>query len=107
VSVTIGAVAGISDEDAGLASGLINTSQQVGGALGLAILAAIANAITDHSTAGSGLVALNDGFRTAFLVGAGFALTGALLAGLLIDGRDSRAAAEAAARGEAPAAVAA
>jgi predicted MFS family arabinose efflux permease len=107
VSVTIGAVAGTSEQDAGLASGLINTSQQVGGALGLAILAAIANAVTDHSTATSGLVALNDGFRTAFLVGAGFALTGALLAGLLIDGRDSRAAAEAAARGEAPAAVAA
>jgi EmrB/QacA subfamily drug resistance transporter len=107
VSVTIGAVAGTRDQDAGLASGLINTSQQVGGALGLAILAAIANAVTDHSHATTGLVALNDGFRIAFLVGAGFALTGALLASVLIDGRDSRAAAEAAARGEAPAAVAA
>jgi EmrB/QacA subfamily drug resistance transporter len=107
VSVTIGAVAGTREQDAGLASGLINTSQQVGGALGLAILAAIANSVTDNSTAASGLVALNDGFRTAFGVGAGFALTGALLATVLIDGRDSRAAAEAAARGEAPAAVAA
>jgi predicted MFS family arabinose efflux permease len=107
VSVTIGAVAGISDEDAGLASGLINTSQQVGGALGLAILAAIANAVTDNSSATSGLIALNDGFRTAFLVGAGFALLGALLACVLTDGRDSRAAAEAAARGEAPVSIAA
>jgi hypothetical protein len=107
VSVTIGAVAGTREQDAGLASGLINTSQQVGGALGLAILAAIANSVTDNSTAASGLVALNDGFRTAFGVGAGFALTGALLATVLSDGRDSRAAAEAAARGEAPAAVAA
>jgi EmrB/QacA subfamily drug resistance transporter len=107
VSVTIGAVAGTSEQDAGLASGLINTSQQVGGALGLAILAAVANAVTDNSSAASGLVALNDGFRTAFLVGAAFALTGAVLAALLIDGRDSRAAVEAAAPDEAPQAVAA
>jgi EmrB/QacA subfamily drug resistance transporter len=107
VSVTIGAVTGISDEDAGLASGLINTSQQVGGALGLAILAAVANAATDNSGAASHLVALNDGFRIAFLVGAGFAITGAILAATLINSRDSRAAVEAAARGEAPMAVAA
>jgi len=107
VSVTIGAVAGTSEQDAGLASGLINTSQQVGGALGLAILAAVANAVTDNSSAANGLIALNDGFRTAFLVGAAFALTGAILAALLIDGRDSRAAVEAAAPDEAPQAVAA
>jgi EmrB/QacA subfamily drug resistance transporter len=107
VSVTIGAVAGTTDEDAGLASGLINTSQQVGGALGLAILAAVANASTDNAVGVSRLVALNDGFRDAFLVGAFFALAGAILAAVLIDSRDSRAAVEAAQRGEAPAAIAA
>jgi EmrB/QacA subfamily drug resistance transporter len=107
VAVTIGAVAGTTDENAGLASGLINTSQQVGGALGLAILAAVANASTDNAVGVSRLVALNDGFRDAFLVGAFFALAGAIFAAVLIDSRDSRAAVEAAERDEAPAAIAA
>jgi EmrB/QacA subfamily drug resistance transporter len=103
VPVTIGAVAGTQDSDAGLASGLINTSQQVGGALGLAILASLAN----HRTAdvfASGqhdrAVALSEGFQTAFLVGACFALTGAILAAVLISSQDSRDQVEAARRGK-------
>ena len=90
VPMTIAAVAGVEPHEAGLASGLINTSQQVGGALGLAILAAVANSRTDSVVeAGSSLpVALTEGFQTALMVGAGFAILGALLAYLFVDGRE-------------------
>jgi len=104
VSVTIAAVTGIRPDQAGLASGLVNTSQQVGGALGLAILAAVATHTTSAAFA-SGThapkVALTDGFQDAFLVGAGMALLGAILAATLISSRDAREHAEAARRGEA------
>src|SRR5436190_14792778 len=101
VSVTIAAVSGTKPDEAGLASGLINTSQQVGGALGLGILSAVATARTTHVAAGhSQGYALTAGFQTAFLVGAGFALLAALLAAVMISSADSRAHAEAAQAGE-------
>ncbi|HKE79672.1 MAG TPA: MFS transporter [Solirubrobacteraceae bacterium] len=106
VPVTIAAVTGIRPDQAGLASGLVNTSQQVGGALGLAILVAVANATTT-SQISDGVrdraVALTEGFQDAFLVGAGFALAGAVLAATLISSKDAREHAEAARRGDAPA----
>jgi EmrB/QacA subfamily drug resistance transporter len=94
VAVTTAAVAGTEPHEAGLASGLINTAQQVGGALGLAILATIANSRTQsllHSHVAVHVsVALTKGFDRAFLVGAGFAVLGAILAALLISSGDSR-----------------
>jgi EmrB/QacA subfamily drug resistance transporter len=107
VSVTTAAVAGTEPREAGLASGLINTSQQVGGALGLAILATVANSRTQallHSGAAvHASVALTKGFDRAFLVGAGFALLGAVLAALLISSRGSREHSDAARSGDAAA----
>jgi predicted MFS family arabinose efflux permease len=93
VPVTIAAVTGTRPREAGLASGLVNTAQQIGGALGLAILATVANSRTKsllHAGSHDVTSALTKGFDRAFLVGAGFALAGALLTIVLISSKDSR-----------------
>jgi EmrB/QacA subfamily drug resistance transporter len=79
VALTSSAVAGVPHEDAGIASALLNAGQQVGGALGLAILTAVSTTRTTHLLAGGGgqdqavaTKALVDGWSMGFLVGAAF-----------------------------------
>jgi hypothetical protein len=88
VPVQIASLVGVSHDEAGIASGLINTSQQVGGALGVAILSTITFTRVDSYMTSHGNNpalfpnALVDGFNVAFLAGAGLALIG-LIATLL------------------------
>jgi EmrB/QacA subfamily drug resistance transporter len=86
VSVTIAATSGVSDRDQGLASGLLNTSQQIGAAIGLAILVAVATARTEAIAASTenAAIATTRGFQAALGVGAGFAALGILVAVLMI-----------------------
>jgi EmrB/QacA subfamily drug resistance transporter len=82
VPVSIAALSGVTAKNAGLASGLINTTQQVGGAIGLAILTTVATMRTNGVLAGGATrrVALTSGFAIAFWVGVGFAVAGVLTA---------------------------
>jgi EmrB/QacA subfamily drug resistance transporter len=89
IPMTIGALAGVRHADAGVASGLINTSQQIGGAIGTAAVTTIAATATanwltanPHGAAGA---ALTHGFATAFYVLAAVAAAGAVIAALLVE----------------------
>jgi EmrB/QacA subfamily drug resistance transporter len=104
VPLIIAATAGVTGRDAGLASGLINTSQQIGGALGLAVLSTIATSrLTSHlsglhhaPTPADVAQASVNGYTAAFAVGAAFAFVGAIVAMfvLRISVTETRAAAE-------------
>jgi EmrB/QacA subfamily drug resistance transporter len=86
VPITIAALAGTKPQEAGLASGLINTSQQIGGAVGIAILSTIAVTTTDGDLTNP--QALTDGFVNAFWAGAAIAFVGVLVSVFLVRGRD-------------------
>jgi EmrB/QacA subfamily drug resistance transporter len=93
VPMSIGALTGVRQADAGIASGLINTNQQIGGAIGVAAVTTVATTFTAHyvhthagTTAFSG-AALTHGFQIAFYVLAATAAVGATLAALLIESK--------------------
>jgi EmrB/QacA subfamily drug resistance transporter len=85
VPVSIAALAGVEPAEAGLASGLISTSQQIGGAIGIAALSAVATATTGGH---AGDAALTDGFQAAFIGGTAAALAGLLVALVIVRRRD-------------------
>jgi EmrB/QacA subfamily drug resistance transporter len=89
VPITIAATSGVAAEDSGLASGLLNTTQQVGGSLGLAVLSAVSTSrVTSALHGGSTLpAALTHGFTGAFTVSAILCAAAAVLAIVLLPGR--------------------
>ncbi|MBB4935501.1 EmrB/QacA subfamily drug resistance transporter [Lipingzhangella halophila] len=85
VAATISGVQGVAPEDSGIASGLINTSQQIGGALGLATLASIAVTAAENQPAGTALPeALTNGYTTGLLGAGAFYLAAILVTVLLL-----------------------
>jgi EmrB/QacA subfamily drug resistance transporter len=93
VPMSIGALTGVTQSDAGVASGLINTTQQVGGAVGVALATTVATTYTAHfvsdhagSTAFGG-AALTHGFGVAFYVLAGLAAIGAVLSAVMLESK--------------------
>jgi hypothetical protein len=86
VPISIAALAGVQPSEAGLASGLFNTSQQIGGALGIAALSAIATSTTSDAVASGTAVpkALTDGFESAFIWGGVVAAIGIVIALVLV-----------------------
>ncbi|HVI35102.1 MAG TPA: DHA2 family efflux MFS transporter permease subunit [Gaiellales bacterium] len=98
VPMSIGGLTGVRQADAGIASGLINTSQQIGGAIGVAVATTVATTFTtryhnDHPDLSAlGGAALTHGFQIAFYVLAGLAILGATLAALLLESNPPHAA---------------
>jgi Na+/melibiose symporter-like transporter len=84
VSGTVAAMHGVPAAESGLASGLLNTSRMIGGALGLAVLSTVAGSITRGDLADSHAVAVTHGYTVAMTFGAASTLIGALIAVTLL-----------------------
>jgi EmrB/QacA subfamily drug resistance transporter len=84
--VLLAAMSDVKPEESGLASGVVNTSFMMGGALGLAVLASLADSRTESllSSGDGRLAALTGGYHAAFLVGAVFAAVAATLGAVLL-----------------------
>jgi EmrB/QacA subfamily drug resistance transporter len=93
VPVSIAALAGVAPHEAGLASGLFNTSQQIGGALGVAVLSTVSTNRTAHQLAAghSRAVALTDGFSVSFWIAVGFAVAALVATLTMIHGEEIEA----------------
>jgi EmrB/QacA subfamily drug resistance transporter len=93
VPMSIGALTGVRQEEAGIASGLINTTQQIGGAIGVAVATTVATTFTSHyvsahaGTSSLGAAPLTHGFEIAFYVLAALAAAGAVISALLLEPR--------------------
>jgi len=89
VPITIASLAGVERADAGVASGLVNTSRQIGGAIGIAAVSAIAASATHsfasaHAVAVTSSAALDHGYKMAFVVLFGLLVAGAVIAAVFI-----------------------
>jgi len=88
VAVTIAALQGVPPADAGIASGLVNTSRQIGGAVGLAVVSTVAATHAGRlATTAADAAALTHGFRVSFAVLAVLGIVGAILAGAVLTPR--------------------
>ncbi len=96
VPVTIASLTGVGSADAGVASGLVNTSRQIGGSVGMAAVTTIAATATGHYADSHALgafsgPALAHGFQTAFLALVGIALAGAAVAAVFVESKPKTA----------------